>query len=224
MTDRPILLTYRFRKGDTLRYRITIDSLIESATAAFPPETIRMEMEIVQRSLGERGQGIVALSCTTQKARMTRAGESRNLPQGEMQLLLRRTGEVVESRGNLEGSRWGGGHPAFPERPVSLGEEWEGKSTVSNAESPDILVITRHRLEALESLGNYECARILAWSDSGPIQAESRQEFSIKISTVTHFAYKEGRMVRSVVQTQTLTRLSPEEQITTRSTMTCELV
>jgi hypothetical protein len=95
----------------------------------------------------------------------------------------------------------------FPEKALKEGDKWQDTSTVDFPGLPQPIQHTRtFILKDFQAVGTHQCAHIIATSEETNLQVQSPDKsgtvnYSIKTTGEIFFAYKEGFLVKSTIDT-----------------------
>ena len=155
--------------------------------------------------------GQMSVDVTIKSVSMKRDNEAASLapeqdPSGKkVSMKMKKSGEVVSTNMDLPFSQ-----PPFPTKALRKGETWKGDSVIPvpilNAEGQQTgqrqVTLTYHySLWDFRRVGGYECAEINVSCPETTIPLQDKVEQKISAKGTTFFAYKEGRLVRSEVET-----------------------
>lgn len=207
-----ISLEYKMKQGETLRYKTTVQSVqtlqegSQSATG-----TSLMEMVMVQKATDVSGEGTMGVDVTIETVNLKRDGEAVQFEPGQdpsgktVSMKMKKNGEVIQTSMDLPFSQ-----PPFPSRPIRKGETWTGDSKIPVPVTNDKGEVQGHREVSLKyhyslwdfvRMQGYDCAEIRVSCPESTIPLQDKVEQRISATGTTYFAYKEGRLVRSEVQT-----------------------
>lgn len=207
-----INLEYKMKQGETLRYKTTVQSqqtLQEGSQSATGSSL--MEMVMMQRATDVSAEGTMGVDVTIETVNLKRDGEAVQFDQGQdptgktVSMKMKKNGEVVQTSMDLPFSQ-----PPFPSRPIKKGETWTGDSKIPVPITNEKGEVQGHREVTLRyhyslwdftRVQGYDCAEIRVSCPESTIPLQDKVEQRISATGTTYFAYKEGRLVKSEVQT-----------------------
>ncbi len=205
-------LEYKMKKDESLQYKTTVQSeqtLQEGSQTA--SGTSQMEMVMQQLATDVTAEGTMGVEVTIQSVTLTRDGERVPFEEGQdptgktVSMKMKKNGEVVQTSMDLPFSQ-----PPFPSRAIKKGETWTGDSKIPVPMTNDAGEVVGHREVTLRyhyslwdftRVQGYECAEIRVSCPESTIPLQDKVEQRISATGTTYFAYKEGRLVRSEVET-----------------------
>lgn len=205
-----ITLEYKMTPGEVLRYRTQVDSeqgLKEEGQAEQVNRSV-LEMTMEQRVLEVRGAEST-VEVTIQEGRIRRDDQAMDLPSvgQKIGITMKKNGDIVRTTVDFPFSQ-----PAFPERTLRIGDKWTGDSKMDipltdaegNQTGSKAVTLTYHyTLTGRERVGAYDAAVIQVECPKTSIEIQPGVEQSIVAKGKTLFAHREGRLVRSNVETVT---------------------
>lgn len=207
-----VSLEYKMQPGETLQYRTVVESeqtLQEGSQTASGSSV--MEMVMAQKATEVSPEGTMGVDVTIQSVSLKRDQENVPFEAGQdptgktVSMKMKKSGEVIQTNMDLPFSQ-----PPFPTRPVKKGETWTGDSKIPVPITDAEGKVTGHREVTLRyhyslweftRMGGYECAEIRVSCPESTIPLQDKVEQRISATGTTYFAYKEGRLVRSEVET-----------------------
>jgi hypothetical protein len=202
MVGEAVKLEYKMTKGETLTYRTTVHSEQEIRTEGQSGSTYSdVEMKMVQKCTDVAADGTMTVDMTIQSGRLIRDGESTELPNvGQtITLKMRNSGEIIHTSVDLPFEQ-----PAFPTKPVKKGENWTGQSRISIPGKPDRVTLNyNYSLWDFTKTLGYDCSEIKVNCPETMIPIGEGIEQVLTAEGTTYFAHKDGRLIKSEVNTNT---------------------
>lgn len=207
-----VSLEYKMKQDEVLQYKTTVESeqsLQEGSQSA--RGTSVMEMVMVQKATQVAADGTMDVDVTISSVGLQRDGESVPFEDGQnptgktVTMKMQKNGNVVQTSMELPFSQ-----PPFPSRPLKKGETWTGDSKIPVPVTNDEGQVVSHREVTLRyhyslwdftRMGGYECAEIRVSCPESSIPLQDKVEQRISATGTTYFAFREGRLVRSEVET-----------------------
>jgi len=206
-----ISLQYKMRKGEELQYKVIVDSVQEAFEEVEGEkhnlsELRRLEMLMVQKVTGIDSEGHFDVDVTIKEGWVSLKGkdgeeQKEDLPTvGQViTLKMKKNGEIMSSSLAVPFSM-----PSFPDEVLKPGSSWERESQINapNVDRPIILKYV-YSLAGTSKVMGYNCAEIKVQCPENAMQLAEGVNQRLSTSGTTYFAHKEGRLVRSQVQTIT---------------------
>ena len=207
-----VSLEYKMKQGEALQYKTTVESnqsLTEGSQSASGSSV--MEMVMAQKATNVAADGTMDVDVTISSVSLQRDGESVPFDAGQdptgktVSMKMKKNGDVVQTSMELPFSQ-----PPFPSRPLKKGETWTGDSKIPVPVTNDDGQVVGHREVTLRyhyslwdftRVGGYECAEIRVSCPESSIPLQDKVEQRISATGTTYFAHREGRLVRSEVET-----------------------
>lgn len=205
-----ITLEYKMSPGEVLRYRTQVDSEQGIKEEGQPEQTNKSVLEMtMEQSVKDVSGGLSTVDVTIQDGQIRRENEAMPLPSvGQtIGITMKRTGEIVRTSVDFPFSQ-----PAFPERTLRLNDKWTGDSKmdipITDAEgnqtgTKQVTLTYHYTLAAFERVGGYDAAVISVECPKTSVEIQPQVTQSITAKGKTYFAHREGRLVKSNVETQT---------------------
>lgn len=197
-----VMLEYKMSKGETLTYKTTVHSDQKIKTEDQSGSTTSdVEMIMVQKCTEVANDGTMTVDVTIQSGKLSRDGEAEELPNvGQtITLKMKRNGEIIHTSVDLPFEQ-----PAFPANSVKKGDTWVGKSKITIPGKSDMVTLSyNYSLWDFTKALGYECAEIKVACPETKIPIGEGIEQVLTAQGTTHFAHKEGRLVKSEVETRT---------------------
>ncbi|HEY3998721.1 MAG TPA: hypothetical protein VGO93_07635 [Candidatus Xenobia bacterium] len=208
-----INLEYKMKKGESLEYKTTVESeqsMQEGDQPAMGGSSV-MEMVMQQTATDVTGDGVMAVDVTIQSVSMKQNGEAASMPEGsdpsgkKVSMRMKKSGEVVQTSMDLPFSQ-----PPFPTRSLRKGETWKGDSHIpvpvlndagEQTGTRQVTLTYHYSLWDFRRVGGYECAEINVSCPETTIPLRDKVDQRISAKGTTYFAWREGRLVRSEVET-----------------------
>ncbi len=224
MSEKKIQLEYRLKQGDVARYRTTVEadtevmaegktnivsSIMEMITtqtvkSIFPDDGIKLEVSIDSASLKRNGEEIP----------VPYAGQV-------MPVKMKKNGEIFQMSENGSGGQT---HPSFPDTPVGKGDTWAGESKLEIPGSDKTVILkTDHILENFEHIKGYDCVKINVSSPETVIPLQENITQTMTVTGTTYFAYNEGKLIKSIVETDTSMKVPSGHNVNSFTKMIIEL-
>jgi hypothetical protein len=204
-----VILQYKMAKNEEYVYEITVDSSREARSGSeSQQDRDTLKMQMTQKILGVNGDGSYNLEMLVESKQLVKNDQDIHLDPAvakpvSVRMKMAKNGDVLETSLQSPSSQ-----PSFPSRPVFMGETWNGESQVSLQDPttgqnlPPYALKFNYNLASIDKLKGYDCARIVVSNPETVI--DFSQGFSQKVicSGATYFAVKEGRLIKSDVETQ----------------------
>jgi hypothetical protein len=202
MIGEAVKLEYKMNKDDVLTYITTVHSEQEIKTDEQSGSTYSdVEMKMRQKCTNVDADGTITVDMTIQSGRLIRDGESMELPNvGQtITLKMKKNGEIVHSSVDLPFEQ-----PAFPVKPVKKGESWTGQSKISIPGKPEMVTLNyNYSLWDFTRMRGYDCSEVKVFCPETSIAIGEGIEQVLTATGNTYFAHKDGRLVKSEVNTNT---------------------
>lgn len=231
MFDEAITLAYQMSVGEALRYKTEVLSTQSIKEDGQSPQTAQSQLEItmLQTVKGVSPDGQMTVDVTIEKGTMQRDGQVMTLPTvGQtITIVMKKSGEIVRTSVDFPFSQ-----PAFPERQVKLRDSWTGDSKMdiplydndgNQTGSKQVTLTYNYTLNGFEQALGYETAAIHVNCPTETIQLQEGVEQKITAKGVTNFGHKQGRLVKSRVETETEIT-APGASVSTAIRVTVELI
>jgi len=214
MTAETIKLEYNLRDGEKLEYKTHVISHHKLTEKDKPPveQSSTLDMSMFQICKGVDPQGLFMVDVIIQSGKIQRDGKEEPLPnQGQtVSMKMKKDGEITNSSENVPYSQ-----PPFPKHPVKQGDTWTGESKIDIEGKPEPVVIKyNYTLIGFEKISGYTCAVIEAKSPDTIVELEPGVNQKLIASGKTYFAHSIGRLVKSIVETDTIIT-APEIELKT---------
>lgn len=207
-----ITLEYKMQPGEQLQYRTVVESeqMLREGEQTASGSSL-MEMVMLQKATEVSPDGTTAVDVTIQSVSLKRDQENVPFEPGQdptgktVSMKMKRSGEVIQTNMDLPFSQ-----PPFPTKPVKQGETWTGDSAIpvpiTDADGKvtghkEVKLTYHYSLWGFTRTNGYECAEIKVSCPESSIPLQDKVEQRISATGTTYFAYKEGRLVRSEVET-----------------------
>ena len=205
-----IILEYKMTPGEVLKYRTQVDSEQSLQEEGQPEQANRSLLEMtMEQKVTKVSGGESTVDVTIQEGKIHREGEVVDLPAvGQtIGITMKRNGDIVRTTVDFPFSQ-----PAFPDRTLRVGEKWTGDSKMEiplmdsegNQTGSKAVTLTYHyTLAGFERVGGYDVAVIEVECPKTSLEIQPEVIQSIVATGKTCFAHREGRLVKSNVETQT---------------------
>ena len=231
MLDESVTLAYRMTEGEALRYKTEVTSIQTIKEEGKPTQQGQslLEMTMLQTVKGVSPDGRMTVDVTIEKGTIRRDSEVVPLPSvGQtITIVMKKNGEIVSTSVDFPFSQ-----PAFPENPIKLRESWSGDSNMeiplyndegNQTGNKSVTLKYSYTLGGFEHLLNHETSVINVSCPTTNITLQEGVEQKITAKGVTNFGHKQGRLVRSRVETETEIT-APGTTVSTNIKVTVELV
>jgi len=196
-------LEYIMKKDETLTYKTSVHSeQVIKTKDQTGSTTSDVEMKMLQKCTEVTPDGVMTIDVTIQSGTIKRDGQEEELPNvGQtITLKMKRNGEIVHTSVDLPFEQ-----PAFPTNVVKKGDTWVGKSRITIPGKPEMFdLVYDYMLQDFVNLAGYDCALIKVECKETKINIDEGIDQVISASGMTNFAHKDGRLVRSEVDTKTV--------------------
>lgn len=196
----PIKLEYKMSKGEEYIYQITLDSEQKIDMEGNKQEIKdNLKMKMSQKVIDVGQDGIYQLEMVVEPQQLIRNGESVPMQGGEQRVTMKmnRSGEIIETSMPSPASQ-----PSFPTKTLMVGETWTGESKINVGKPEPAVLKFNYLLWGVEQTKGHECAIIQVNSPETGIPLDGGNVQKISASGTTFFAHKEGRLVKSEVNTK----------------------
>lgn len=200
MAKEPIKLEYKMQTGEEYVYQITLDSE-QKMEIEGKPQDIKdhLKMRMLQRVLEVNRDGSYNLEMVVEPQQLIRNNENMPMQAGEQKVTMKMTknGEILETSMPSPASQ-----PSFPTKTLLVGETWTGESKINLGKPEPATLKFNYLLWGVEKTKGYECAIIQVNSPETEIPLDAGSVQKISAGGTTFFAHKEGRLVKSEVNTK----------------------
>ena len=203
MVGEAVVLEYKMARGEELEYRSTVkseQSVKEGEEVTSQASSLVMDMSQVAREV--KPDGNMEVEVTITGGRIKVGDEQSELPSTGQTILMsmKKNGEITKSSVEIPFSQ-----PPFPARPVKKGDSWSEQSRISipGKDQPAILTY-EYTLMGFAEVGGYKCAEIAVKCAETKVELGEGAEQKITAIGMTYFAPREGRLVKSEVETVTV--------------------
>jgi hypothetical protein len=215
-----IRLEYRMQLGESREYRASVRSdQVVKDRGEIASATVLADLTLLQKVVEVKPPDTYRLHVLILGGVVRRNGDAAEIPnRGQViPVELKKNGAVVQGFLDLPFSQ-----SAFPDRSLRQGDTWSGQSgIVVPVTGPDgkMAGVRREYLTYSYSLWGfrrimgYDCAQIHVVCPQTRIVMGPGYDQTVLAAGTTFFAYKEGRMVRSEVETTTV-MTSPDTSVT----------
>lgn len=201
-----VTLQYKMSKGDEYIYEIRVDSNRQAeAGATKQQEHDILTMKMSQKIMAVNPDGSYNLEMIVEPQKLSKNGQDVKVDPNQQKVTMKmsKSGEILET--SLQGPAT---QPSFPTRPIFISETWEGESKVNLQDPttgqplPPVALKFIYTLTGIEKVKGYDCAHIVVKNPETEISLSQGLSQKISAHGDTFFAHKEGRLVKSDVQTQ----------------------
>lgn len=198
MTNAPILIEYKFRTGDTLKYKSTMETKQETNQYGQAQETqSSLEMDIKQ-SVADIKDDIFKMEILIERGSLTQNNVTQELPPVEKTSFtsFKKNGEIVAQ----EEAQFS--QQAFPTHPINIGESWINSVNLKfPGRTEPVTINYNYTFEKIENFKSLECAyiKVKCPVSKTELQPNVTQEFQAE--GFVYFAYNEGFLVKSNLKT-----------------------
>jgi hypothetical protein len=197
-----IKLEYKMDKGEILDYKSTVHSeqeIIEKEQSN--SQSSDLEMLMSQEAKDIDLDGTILVQVNIKKGVLRMDGKEDELPNVGQSIAMRmkKNGEIVQSSVDFPFTQ-----PPFPEKIIKQGDTWTSQSRVEIPGRAEPVFLTYHySLWGTKTLTGYECAEIKVSCPETEVDIQEGMKQKISAIGTTYFAPKEGRLIRSEVETAT---------------------
>lgn len=213
-----IPLQYKMFANEEYIYEITVKSerTLEAA-GKLEQERNLLLTTMTQRVLDVGADDVYTIEMLVEPRKLTKNGQDVPIssPPQKINMKMTKYGKILESSLQSPATQ-----PSFPTRPVFVGETWEGESQVSLQDPstgrpiPPVTLKFQYHLKSVEKIKGCNCAHIEVTNPETEVPLSQGVTQKIAASGKTLFAYAEGRLMQSNVDTQISMNL-PEGSIST---------
>jgi hypothetical protein len=214
-------------KNEEYVYDIAVDSSREAESGGNrQAERDLLKMKMTQKITAVNADGSYSLEMLVEPQKLTKNNQDVPLDPMQQKVTMRmsKSGEILET--SLQGPAT---QPSFPTRPIFIGETWEGESKVNLQDPttgqplPPVTLKFIYTLSAISKIKGYDCAHIMVKNPESEITLSQGVTQKISAKGDTYFAHKEGRLIKSDVQTEILMTL-PDGKLHNTIQITVEIV
>lgn len=222
MTQTQVLLEYKFKIGDILKYKSYIETkqeAIQNGKTTAIQNTV--EMNLKQRVV-DFSNDVYKMEILVESGIFIQNNNTQNLPAVEKPSLtsFKKNGELVADQQQQNQFS----QQTFPSNPINIGEVWSSSTQLKfPGKSEPITINYKYIFEKIETIKNISCAFIKV--ECLPSKVELQPEVTQVFEAAGHvyFAHNEGFLVKSHLKTiNTIT--APKIQTNTENNMTIELI
>lgn len=211
-----MILKYKLTKGQSSKYKTTVQSLREAKEGNYYEKLdSKMEMTMTQKVVEVHSNGVMELRVSIDSSILWKNSQqiSVNTRNKVFNMKMAASGEVLES--SVVGPQ---SPPSFPDRDINPGDTWNSEKEISlPSQAKGAILKTVYKFEGFEKFNNFDCAKIIINTEEVNFNFDEGVTQSIGGNGVTYFAYGEGKLIKSEVNTYTKTSLSEAEiNVTTR--------
>lgn len=217
-----ILLEYKMKKGESLQYKVTVhtDQDFKMTEQNFNQGAL-MEMIMLQKAVDVSPDGSMNVDVTIESGTLKREAEELELPTvgSTINIRMQKNGLVTQSSVDFPYQQ-----PPFPSNPVKKGDSWNGESKIAipGKEQPETLNYI-YTLTGTQKVHGYDCAEIKVSCPKKEIELQEGAKQTISATGTTFFACKEGKLVKSEIDTDSDV-IAKEGVVNTRIKIKVELL
>ncbi|MBI2265898.1 MAG: hypothetical protein HYU64_12110 [Armatimonadetes bacterium] len=197
-----VKLEYQMKKDEELSYKIRVNSQRETSDQGkVQTDKDVLTLNMTQKVVAVSSDGIYDLEMNVTPLELVRNSEPIKLEvqSQSVKLKMSRSGEILAISMPSPATQ-----PSFPTKPLRKGESWIGESKINLPGKADPFILKfNYMLWGLEKVKGYECAQIQVSSPETKIPIEEQVTQKVSAVGTTYFAHKEGRLVKSDVETKT---------------------
>lgn len=222
MAGENISLEYKMKKGEEIRYKTTVvseQSIKEGDNKAEMKS--HLEMVMLQKATDIAADGTMTIDVIIESGSLKRDGETEPLPNiGEkISMQMKKNGDIVKTNVDLPFSQ-----PPFPSKPIKKKDTWTGESKVNIPGRPDPVTLNyNYILWDFTKTEGHDCAEIKVSCPECKIALAEGVEQVLSATGTTFFAYKDGMLVKSEVETKT-DITAPDAEVKTHIKVKVDLV
>lgn len=195
----PLLLQYKFEKGEPLRYRLemTSKSSFNMPDGKKEEQAMTSTMDLTQELIEDKKDGSYRVAVTVEKATQTVNGQEKPFPpQGPQTMTMLSTGKVLDAQGPDPGPA-GQMQMVFPTKPINEGEGWEQEGKI--AQPIPLETITKYKLDKASApfSGGGNAALIKSEMSIASTKGEGGEQVSSTTKGNLWFDTVKGRMLQS---------------------------
>ncbi len=212
MSTDGILLEYKGKKNDVIKYKTIVDSN-QILQEKDKKQEISSKIEILmsQTIMEVDGDGNLTVDVVIEDGKVTRGGESSPLPNAgqKITMKMKKTGEVTYTSVPIDFSQ-----PSFPEGLKKKKDRWDSISTINVQERQEPIKLNyKYILWDIIKQGKYDCAEIKVSCPETSVELQEGVMQTISATGSTYFAHTEGFLLKSEVETQTVITVPKEEVV-----------
>jgi len=204
-----VKLEFKGMPQDVFRYEVTMEGTSSiSAEGQTAENSMKVEMEIKQKVLKVAVDGTMDISTTITKGKSIVNNKEMPLPNVGATLLMKltRRGQVLHVTGASDPAmNFKQMQIAFPEHPIRVGDSWTTK--IDAGPQLPVPMEAKYTLVGFEKLNGYDCAKIRSVITVAPVNSGENMSLDVDANGVLYFAYKEGKMIKNVINTKMDMRL-----------------
>lgn len=205
-----ITLQYKGKKGDVTKYNTVIVSdqnMTEKGKEVRQKTTVELVMS--QTIIDVDKDENLTINILIESGKIIREGNSIPLPNVGQTIKMKMTknGDVLETTSPTDFSQ-----PSFPPEPKKIKDKWTSISEIKVQDRPEPLKLNyRYILWDIVQKEGFECAEIKVSCPETETELQPGVTQTISATGSTYFAHKDGVLVKSEVETQTLIKVPSEE-------------
>lgn len=211
-----MILKYKLTGGQSSKYKTIVQSLREAKEGNYYEKLdSKMEMTMTQNVVKVHSNGTMEIKVSIDSSSLWKNGHQISISnKGKVfNMKMADNGEILESSGMGPQSP-----PSFPEKDINPGDTWISEKEISLPSQPKGAKLkTLYKFEGFEKFNGFDCAKIVINTEEVNFNFDEGVTQSIGGHGVTYFAYGEGKLIKSEVNTYTKTSLSEAEiKVTTQ--------
>lgn len=196
--DKAVSLEYRFQKGESLKYRISLNSDYTFAKDGAQPEHRKNEtaLTLIQtvKAINYNDSFDLEIFFKEDKKITGNTESEFTKNEGSLRLRMLKNGRITHSSVGPAFS-----FPPFPERPLMKGESWmeENQLTLPGHRQA---VPFQYTLTDFKEINGHECAVLEVEAPELTIFLEAGLEQKVLVKGVNYFDHQNGRLIKSEVK------------------------
>ena len=209
MVGESVVLEYKMKKGEELTYESKVNSKqsVKEKDKDATSQVSAITMVMVQTAKAINPDGSIDVDVLIKEGKSKVGNEEAEIPNVGQLISMRmlKTGQITQSSVDIPFSQ-----PPFPEKSMKKGDSWTGESKINIPTKPEpVSLFYNYSINDFKKVDGYECVEIKVSCPETKITLDTGVEQTISATGATYFAYKEGRLVKSEVETKT--HISAEE-------------
>lgn len=205
-----IYLEYKGKSGDVIKYKTLVDSTQTISEKEHKQEVSnRIEILMSQTIVDADSDGNLTVDVVIESGKAIRGDQEAPLPNvgQKITMKMKKTGEVTYTSMPIDFSQ-----PSFPEGLKNKKDRWDSVSKINVPERPEPIQLNyKYILWDIVTQGKHECAEIKVSCPETSVELQEGVTQTISATGSTFFAHKEGYLVKSEVETQTVIKAPAED-------------
>jgi len=198
-----ITLEYKMEKGERLEYSTNVHSEQTFKEAGKDPISQAADTYILMDQIAKavNPDGSINVDVMIKDGKTKAGKEEFPLPTiGQtINMKMQKNGKITGSSVDMPFNQ-----PPFPEKALNQGDTWTGDSQINVPNRPEPLIMHyNYTLKGFTSLNGYEFAEVSVSCPKTEIDLQDDVKQIISAEGTTYFAYQEGRLIKSQVNTKT---------------------